>query len=34
LDPNKFLLEKTHSIFHCHEHSSFHSYCSTSVFFF
>jgi hypothetical protein len=34
LDPNKFLLEKTHSIFHCQEHSSFHSYCSTSVLFF
>jgi hypothetical protein len=34
LDPNKFLLEKTHSIFHCQEHSSFHSYHSTSVLFF
>jgi hypothetical protein len=34
LDPNKFLLEKTHSVFHCQEHSSFHSYRSTSVFFF
>jgi hypothetical protein len=34
LDPNKFLLEKTHSIFHCQEHSSFHSYRSTSVLFF
>jgi hypothetical protein len=22
LDPNKFLLEKTHSVFHCQEHSS------------
>jgi hypothetical protein len=26
LDPNKFLLEKIHSVFHCQEHSSFHSY--------
>jgi hypothetical protein len=34
LDPNKFLLEKTHSVFHCQEHSSFHSYRSTSVLFF
>jgi hypothetical protein len=34
LDPNKFLLEKTHPIFHCQEHSSFHSYRSTSVLFF
>jgi hypothetical protein len=34
LDPNKFILEKTHSIFHCQEHSSFHSYRSTSVHFF
>jgi hypothetical protein len=34
LDPNKFLLDKTHSIFHCQEHSSFHSYRSTSVLFF
>jgi hypothetical protein len=25
LDPNIFLLEKTHSVFHCLEHSSFHS---------
>jgi hypothetical protein len=33
LDPNKFLLEKMHSIFHCQEHSSFHSYRSTSVLF-
>jgi hypothetical protein len=32
-DPNKFLLEKTHSVFHCQEHSSFHSYRSTSVLF-
>jgi hypothetical protein len=29
LDPNKFLLEKTHSVFHCQERSSFHSYRST-----
>jgi hypothetical protein len=34
LEPNKFLLEKTHSVFHCQEHSSFHSYHSTSVLFF
>jgi hypothetical protein len=34
LDPNKFLLEKTHSIFYFQEHSSFHSYRSTSVLFF
>jgi hypothetical protein len=34
LDPNIFLLEKTHSIFYCLEHSSFHSYRSTSVLFF
>jgi hypothetical protein len=34
LDPNKFLLEKTHFVFHCQEHSSFHSYRSTSVLFF
>jgi hypothetical protein len=34
LDPNKFLLEMTHSVFHCQEHSSFHSYRSTSVLFF
>jgi hypothetical protein len=34
LDPNMFLLKKTHSIFHCLEHSSFHSYRSTSVLFF
>jgi hypothetical protein len=33
LDPNMFLLEKTHSVFHCQEHSSFHSYCSTTVLF-
>jgi hypothetical protein len=34
LDPNMFLLEKTHSVFHCLEHSSFHSYHSMSVLFF
>jgi hypothetical protein len=34
LDPNKFLLEKAHSVFHCQEHSNFHSYRSTSVLFF
>jgi hypothetical protein len=34
LDPKMFLLEKTHSAFHCLEHSSFHSYRSTSVLFF
>jgi hypothetical protein len=34
LDPNMFLLEKTHSVFHCQEHSTFHSYRSTSVLFF
>jgi hypothetical protein len=34
LDPNMFLLEKMHSVFHCQEHSSFHSYRSTSVLFF
>jgi hypothetical protein len=34
LDPNKFLLEETHSVFHCQEHSIFHSYRSTSVLFF
>jgi hypothetical protein len=33
LDPRKFLLEKTHSFFHCQEHSSFHSYRSTSSLF-
>jgi hypothetical protein len=32
--PTIFFLEKTHSIFHCQEHSSFHSYRSTSVLFF
>jgi hypothetical protein len=31
LDPNIFLLEKTHSVSHCQEHSSFHSYRSMSV---
>jgi hypothetical protein len=34
LDPNKFLLEKMHSVFHCQEHSSFHSFRSMSVLFF
>jgi hypothetical protein len=34
LYPNKFLLEKTHSVLHCQEHSSFHSYRSPSVLFF
>jgi hypothetical protein len=34
LDPKKFLLEKTHSVFHCQEHCSFHFYHSTSVLFF
>jgi hypothetical protein len=34
LDPNKFLLQKLHSVFHCQGHSSFHSYRSTSVVFF
>jgi hypothetical protein len=34
LDPNIFLLEKIHSVSHCQEHSSFHSYCLTSVLFF
>jgi hypothetical protein len=33
LDPIIFILEKTHSIFHCQENSSFHSYRSTSVLF-
>jgi hypothetical protein len=32
--PAYFLLEKTHSVFHCQEHSSFHSFHSTSVLFF
>jgi hypothetical protein len=34
LDPNKFLLEKTHFVFHCQEHSSFHNNRSMSVLFF
>jgi hypothetical protein len=34
LDPNIFLLEKIHFVFHCQEHSSFYSYRSTSVLFF
>jgi hypothetical protein len=34
LDPNMFLLEKTQSVFHCQEHSSFHSFHSMSVLFF
>jgi hypothetical protein len=34
LDPNMFPLKKMHSIFHCQEHSNFHSFCSTSVLFF
>jgi hypothetical protein len=34
LDPNMFLLEKTHCIFYCQEHSSFHSFRSTNVLFF
>jgi hypothetical protein len=34
LDPNIFLLEKTHNVFNCLEHSSFHSYRPTSVLFF
>jgi hypothetical protein len=34
LDPNKFLLEEIYFVFHCQEHSSFHSYHSTSVLFF
>jgi hypothetical protein len=34
LDPNILLLEKMHSVFHCQEHSSFHSFPSTSVLFF
>jgi hypothetical protein len=33
-DPNKFLLEEMQSIFHCQEHSNFHSYRSMSVLFF
>jgi hypothetical protein len=31
LDSNKFLLEEIYFVFHCEEHSSFHSYRSTSV---
>jgi hypothetical protein len=31
--PNIFLLEKTHFVFHCQQHSSFHSYRSMSVLF-
>jgi hypothetical protein len=34
LDLKMFLLEKTHSVFHCQEYSSFHSFRSTSVLFF
>jgi hypothetical protein len=34
LDANKFFLEEMYSLFICQEHSSFHSYCSTSVLFF
>jgi hypothetical protein len=34
LDPNKFLLEEMYLVFHCQEHSIFHSYRSTSVLFF
>jgi hypothetical protein len=34
LDPKKFLLEEIYIVFHCQEHSSFHSYRSTSVLFF
>jgi hypothetical protein len=34
LDPKKFLLEEIYFVFHCQEHSSFHSYRSTSVLFF
>jgi hypothetical protein len=34
LDPNIFLLEKMHSVFHCQEHSSFHYFHSMSVLFF
>jgi hypothetical protein len=33
LDPNKFLLEKAHIVFHCQEHSTFHSYRLMSVLF-
>jgi hypothetical protein len=34
LDTNKFILEEMYSLFICQEHSSFHSYRSTSVLFF
>jgi hypothetical protein len=34
MDPIKFLLEEIYFVFHCQEHSSFHSYRSTSVLFF
>jgi hypothetical protein len=34
LDLNMFILENAHSIFHCQEHSSFHSFRSMSVLFF
>jgi hypothetical protein len=34
LHPKIFILEKMHSVFHCQEHSSFHSLHSTSVLFF
>jgi hypothetical protein len=33
-EPNKFLLEEIYLVFHCQEHSIFHSYRSTSVLFF
>jgi hypothetical protein len=34
LDANKFLLEEMYLLYICQEHSSFHSYRSTSVLFF
>jgi hypothetical protein len=34
LDHIMFFLEEMNSVFHCQEHSSFHSYRSTSVLFF
>jgi hypothetical protein len=34
LDPNEFLLEDIYFVFHCQEHSIFHSYRSMSVLFF
>jgi hypothetical protein len=34
LDPKIFLLKEIYFIFHCQEHSSFHSYRSMSVLFF